>query len=46
MIEYRNGQWVTKAMRNSGKVQILKLLALNKISGKLKINYFKIPNYA
>jgi len=24
----------------------LKFIALNKISGKLKINRFKIPNYA
>ena len=36
----------TKAIRNLGKVLILKFIALNKISGKLKINRFKIPNYA
>ena len=36
----------TKAIRNLGNVLILKFLALNKISGKLKINRFKIPNYA
>ncbi len=36
----------TKAIRNLGNVLILKLIALNKFSGKLKINRFKIPNYA
>ena len=36
----------TKAIRNLGNVLILKIIALNKISGKLKINRFKIPNYA
>ena len=42
----KKAQQVTKAIRNLGKVLILKLLELNKISGKLKINRFKIPNYA
>lgn len=46
MIEKRNGQLVTKTLRNLSKVQTLKSLALNKIGGKLKINCFKIPNYA
>jgi hypothetical protein len=46
MIKNKECQWVTKAIRNLGKVLILKFLALNKISGKLKINRFKIPNYA
>jgi len=36
----------TKAIRNLGKVLKLKFLALNEISGKVKINRFKIPNYA
>ena len=36
----------TKAIRNLGKVLILKLIALNKICSKLKVNRFKIPNYA
>ena len=36
----------TKAIRNLGNVLILKFIALNEISGKLKINHFKIPNYA
>jgi len=39
-------QCLTKAIRNLGNVLILKFLTLNKISGKLKINRFKIPNYA
>ena len=30
-------QWVTKAIRNLGNMLILKLIALNKISGNLKI---------
>ena len=46
MTENRKCQWVTKAIRNLGNMLILKLIALNKISGKLKINRFKIPNYA
>ena len=46
MIENKECQCLTKAIRNLGKVLILKFLALNKISGKLKINCFKIPNYA
>ena len=47
MTKNKECQWVTiKAIRNLGKVLILKFLALNKISGKLKINRFKIPNYA
>ena len=36
----------TKAIRNLGNVLILKFIALNKISGKLKISRFKIPNSA
>ena len=39
-------QPLTKAIRNLGKVLMLKYLALSKISGKLKINRFKNPNYA
>ncbi len=37
---------ITKAIRNLGNVLILKIIALNKISSKLNINRFKIPNYA
>jgi len=39
-------QCLTKAIRNLGNVLILKFVALNKISRKLKNNRFKIPNYA
>ena len=39
-------QPLTKAIRNLGKVLILKTIALKKISSKLKINCFKTPNYA
>ena len=46
MIENKKCQWVTKAIRNLGNMLILKFVALNKISSNLKINRFKIPNYA
>ena len=46
MTENKECQWVTKAIRNLGNMLILKFLALNKISGKLKIYSSKIPNYA
>jgi len=46
MTEMKESQPLTKAIRNLGKVLILKLIALNNICGKLKINHFKIPNYA
>ncbi len=46
MTESKECQCLTKAIRNLGNVQILKLIALNKIIGKLKVNRFKIPNYA
>jgi hypothetical protein len=46
MNENKECQWVTKAIRNLGNALLLKFIALNKISGKLKINRFKIPNYA
>jgi len=36
----------TKAIRNLGNVLILEFIAVNGISSKLKINHFKIPNYA
>ncbi len=36
----------TKAIRNLGNVLILRFIVLNKISDKLKINRFIIPNYA
>ena len=46
MTENKECQCLTKAIRNLGKVLILKFIALNKISGKLKVNRFKIPNSA
>jgi len=46
MTENKECQWVTKAIRNLGNVLIFSIIALNKINGKLKINRFKIPNYA
>ena len=39
-------QCVTKAIRNLGNVLIFKIISLNKICSKLRINCFKIPNYA
>ena len=42
----KKAQPITKAIRNLGKVLILKLIVSNKISSKLEINSFKIPNYA
>ena len=46
MTENKECQCLTRAIRNLGNVLILKFIALNKIGGKLEINYFKIPNYA
>ena len=45
-LKEENNETPTRAIRNLGNVLILRLLALNKISSKLKINRFKIPNYA
>jgi len=45
-MEITECQCLTKAIRNLGIVLILKFIALNKISSKLKVNRFKIPNYA
>ncbi len=41
-----NNQLPTKAIRNAGKVLNMNIVAINKISGKLKINRFKNPHYA
>ncbi len=46
MTENRKCQWATKAIRNLGNILIFKFLALNKISGKLKVYRFEMPNYA
>ncbi len=45
-MEMKQCQCLTKAIRNLGKVLIMMFIALNKISDKLKVNRFKIPNYA
>jgi len=45
-MENYQAQCLTKAIRNLGNILILKLVTLNKISAKLKVNRFKIPNYA
>jgi len=37
---------LTKAIRNLGNELLFRLITINKISSKLKINRFKIPNYA
>ena len=42
----QEAQPITKAIRNLGNVLILKIITLNKISGKLKINRFKMPNFS
>ena len=39
-------QCLTKAIRNAGKVLNMNIVALNKMSSKLKNNRFKIPHYA
>jgi len=39
-------QGTTINIRNAGKVLILKIVALNEISGHLKNNRFKTPHYA
>ena len=36
----------TKAIRNAGKMLNMNIIAINKISDKLKINRFEIPHYA
>ena len=46
MTENKECQCLTKAIRNLGNVLILKFIALNKISRKLKISSSKTPNYA
>ena len=46
MTENKECQCLTKAIRNLGNVLTLSIIALNKISSKLKVNRFKIPNYA
>jgi len=42
----KKAQGTTKAIRNAGKILNMKLIAINKISSKLKVWCFKIPHYA
>jgi len=42
----KKAQQLTKAIRNAGKVLNINIVALNKISIKLKVWYFKIPHCA
>ena len=46
IIENIKCQWVTKAIHNAVKVLNMNIIAINKISAKLKNNRFKIPHYA
>ena len=46
MNDNRKHESTTKAIRNLGNMLILKFISLNEISDKLKVNRFKIPNYA
>ena len=45
-IENKECQWVTKAIRNLGNVLIMKFIALNKISSKLKDCASKSPTFS
>jgi len=40
------GERLTKAIRNAGKVLNMNIVAINKISSKMKFYRFKIPHYA
>ena len=42
----RKHESITKAIRNAGKVLNMKIIDINKMCGKLKINRFKVPHYA
>ena len=44
-MEMKISQPLTKAIRNLGNMLILKIIEINKLSSKLKINCFKISNY-
>ena len=45
-MEMKESQPLTKAICNAGKVLNMNIIAINKISSKLKVWCFKIPNYA
>ena len=42
----KKAQGTTKAIRNAGKVLNMKIVAVNKISDRLKVWSYKIPHYA
>jgi len=42
----KKAQGMTKAIRNAGKALSMSIVVINKISSKLKVWSFKIPNYA
>ena len=44
--EMKESQPLTMAIRNAGKVLNMNIIAINKISSKLKVWSFKIPHYA
>ena len=46
IIENKKCQWVTKAIRNAGKVLNMNIVVINKMCDKLKVNRFKNPHYA
>ena len=46
MVEMKEAQHLTKAIRNADKVLNMNIIATNKICGKLKNDCFKIPHYA
>ncbi len=46
MIENKKAKGITKAIRNAGNVLNMNIIAINKISSKVKVWCFKIPHYA
>ena len=44
--EIKKSQCITKAIRNAGKVLNMDIIAINKMSRKLKVWCFKNPHYA
>jgi len=44
-MKYKKHENTTKAIRNAGKFLNMNIVAINKISSKLKVWCFKIPHY-
>ena len=44
--EMKEAQGTTKVIHNAGNMLNINIVVINKTSSKLKINHFKIPNYA